>query len=163
MKKILSALAVALAAGIGAYFSPVVAWNVCLGFAILIAAIVISWAVTSLFKASHTAVAQFSGFSASMLLGYSAWGVGESLLMWMLASLLPAALAPKLYEKLFRTDNAARVLLTVAAAKCGVRLKWNAEGEIEGVGVDEQKTEFIGAPTIPDMKREGVKPEPSNE
>jgi hypothetical protein len=148
MKKILAALAVAMVGGIAAYFSPEAAWNVFLGFAILNAAIVISWAITSLFPAGHGVTAKLSGFGASMSLGYFAWGLGEGLAMWALASVVPAALAPKLYEKLFRTDNAARALLTVVAAKCGVRLRWDTSGNLSGVGVGEDKT--VGVWTRPD-------------
>lgn len=148
MKKILAALAVAMVGGIAAYLSPEVAWNICLGFAILIAAIIVSWALTSLFTAKHGFVSKVAGFVASMLMGYYAWGVGEGLAMWGLASLVPAALAPKLYEKLFRTDNAARAVLTVVAAKCGVRLRWDTHGNLSGVGVGDDKT--VGVWTRPD-------------
>lgn len=163
MKKLFGAIFTALALGVGAYFSPELAWNVVLGIAIVLAAIVISWAATSLFKSWHGLTAMISAFIASMLLGYKAWGWGDSLLYWGMASLIPMALAPKLYERLFRTDNATRAVLAVIAAKCGVRVRWNAEGDLSDIKVGTDDTIFVGSPTIPDIKREGVKPEPSNE
>ena len=161
MKKVLAALFTALALGVSAYFSPEAAWNVMLGLGNILAAIVISWAATSLFPLWHEATAKVSALIASLALAYAAWGWGEPLLFWLMPALIPAALSPLLYERLFRTDNAARALLSVVASKCGVQLRWKG-GELDAVKVGTDETIFLGGGEPEDVERNKVKPEPEN-
>jgi hypothetical protein len=114
-----------------------------------------SWLITATVGTRHKAMAICSG--AGMYLAVQGWrwyALDVAFAPWQLFVALIVGVSSPLLFAAFRA----------VLARFGIVLKVNEDtGAVEAIKVDSDETIWIGSPTVPDVKREGVKPEPSNE
>jgi hypothetical protein len=159
MRKVLAALAAGVAAVIGVFFARAeglvtaqAVSDVLFGLWYSSLALVGSWLLTASVGSRHKAMAMGSAAGLLLIGGVVRWGLIPPV-SWLAVCFIVSVASPLA----FAASEA-------ALAQFGIRLRKNKEtGAVEGIKVDNDETIWIGSPTSDDVKREGIKPEPSNE
>jgi predicted membrane-bound spermidine synthase len=161
MKKVLIALSVGSAALVTAYLgfardliTPELVRESLVSVLYVVLSVLSSWLITATVGTRHRAAAIVSGAGMYLAVqGWRWWALDVAFAPWQLfVALIVGVSSPILYA-------AFRALL----ARLGVETRLDKDGAVESIKVGDDPTVFIGGGEPEDVKREGIKPEPSNE
>lgn len=154
MKKILAALAALVVAVIGVVsarseglITEQAVADLWFGLWYSALALVGSWLLTATVGSKHRLVAICAAAILMIAGGLVRWGITPPV-SWLAVIFIVSLASPIAFAAV------EAVLLGM-----NIRLRKGEDGEVVGVKVGDDDTVFIGSPTVPDMKREGVKPD----